>query len=275
MPAIRLEQRIVAKPWGRCDLSPWFTHLGGDERIGEIWFTHPELQDAELLVKYLFTSEKLSIQVHPDAEAAAAAGLARGKDEAWIVLAAEPDASIALGLREPFSAEELRAGAENGRIEQMVEWRKVAAGDVFYSPAGTVHAIGAGLSLIEIQQNLDLTYRLYDYGRPRELHLDQGIAAAKPDAHSETCTPRNLEPGRALISRGPAFSVEKWVGAFRRSIAATQPLWIVPLTPGGSIDGVSLDVGSTWVVNGMAAVDLLDGGELLVAYAGEGPRTDC
>src|SRR3546814_2738640 len=92
----------------------------------------------------------------------------RGKDEAWLILAAEPDSTIALGTKRPVGREELRDAALDGSIEDLLDWKPVKAGDFYYSPAGTVHAIGAGITLIEVQQNVDLTYRLYDYGRPRD-----------------------------------------------------------------------------------------------------------
>jgi mannose-6-phosphate isomerase len=98
----------------------------------------------------------------------------RGKEECWLVIDAEPGATLGVGFHEPVSHEVLRAAALDGSIEDMLVWHPVKAGDFFYIPANTVHAIGAGVSLIEIQQNSDITYRLYDYGRPRELHLDKG-----------------------------------------------------------------------------------------------------
>src|SRR3546814_5009861 len=122
----------------------------------------PDGSEPELLVKYLFTNENLSIQVHPDDEGAKARGYPRGKDEAWVVLEADPGATIAIGTRRVMTREELREAALNGTIEAVMFWKSVKAGDVFYSPAGTVHAIGEGLPLVEIQQNVDLTYRLWE-----------------------------------------------------------------------------------------------------------------
>ena len=163
-----LPTRAVAKPWGRDSLPAPFAAPAG-ERIGEIWFEPPP-EMPELLVKYLFTSENLSVQVHP-ADAEAPPGH-RGKDECWLIVRADPGARLAVGFKTPIERETMRAAALDGSIEALLDWREVQSGDFLYLPAGTVHAIGAGLSLIEVQQNSDITYRLYDYGRPRELHLD-------------------------------------------------------------------------------------------------------
>src|SRR5690606_27464023 len=158
MRAIRLETRRVAKPWGRRRLWPGLGDVpAGGAPVGEVWFQPPDGSDPDLLVKYLFTSERLSIQVHPDDEAARARGHPRGKDEAWLVLDAEPGATIGLGLIEAIDRDTLRRAALDGSIERLLDWRPVKAGDFFYSRAGTIHAIGPGLTLVEVQQNVDLT----------------------------------------------------------------------------------------------------------------------
>jgi mannose-6-phosphate isomerase len=128
----------------------------------------------------------------------------------------------------------------------LLDWRPVSAGELLYSPAGTIHAIGAGIALIEIQQNLDLTYRLYDYGRPRELHLDEGIAVATPGPWSPPPTAEG------------AFRVERWTAAG----SLTGPAVVVPLLGAGTIDGEPLATGAAWNVEGEAeiageAIDLL------------------
>ena len=179
MSARLLETITVAKPWG-VDRLPKPFNAGQDERIGEIWFAPPE-EWPDVLVKYLFTSEKLSVQVHPD-DANAPAG-SRGKEECWIVLDAEPGARLAAGFVDPVEPEVMRAAAVDGSIEAMLDWHRVDRGDFFFLPAGTVHAIGAGLSILEIQQNSDITYRLFDYGRPRELHLDDAVAIAQGERY--------------------------------------------------------------------------------------------
>jgi mannose-6-phosphate isomerase len=230
MAAHRLHARPVERVWGRRDLPPGFPRPQTDGPIGEIWFEPTD--DAELLVKYLFTSERLSIQVHPDDAAARARGYPRGKDEAWFVIDAEPGAVIGLGLTRQVSREQVRQAALDGSIENLLDWRPVAKGDLLYSPAGTVHAIGGGIALIEVQQNVDLTYRLYDYGRPRELHLDEAVAVATPGPWSP--------PSK------PVFTLQR----LTVPRALEDGSLIVPLRSGGAIDGEPLIAGSVWSVAG-------------------------
>lgn len=205
---MKLTTRIVAKPWGRTDIPARFAVPPG-QRIGEIWFEHPAA-DAEplaLMIKYLFTSERLSVQVHPNDVQARAAGHVHGKEEMWIVLDAEQGAKLGVGLTHDVSAAELRSAAADGSIEQLLDWRTVQAGDIIYNPAGTIHALGAGITVIEVQQAVDLTYRLYDYGRPRELHLDAGLAVAKGEVHADPRDGRLPERGGAVLVDGPLFGV--------------------------------------------------------------------
>lgn len=173
---MKLETVFVEKPWGRTDLPSHFPT--GGRKIGEVWFPPPPAGD-DLLVKHIFTSEKLSVQVHPNDQQASQRGLLRGKEECWYVTAAEPDACLGIGLKQALSPDEVREAASSGEIERLMDWKPVKAGDFFYIPAGTIHAIGAGITLVEVQQNSDVTYRLYDYGRPRELHLDDAVAVAQ------------------------------------------------------------------------------------------------
>jgi mannose-6-phosphate isomerase len=196
---MKLETRRVEKPWGRTALPRPFGDTGG-RRIGEIWFEGPAA--LPLLAKYIFTSEKLSVQVHPHDAEAQVRGLARGKSECWYILDADPGATLGLGLKQPTTREALRAAAEDGTIEALMTWVPVAAGDFFFVPAGTVHAIGAGIALLEFQQASDVTYRLYDYGRPRELHVEEGVAVA-------TCAPYapRPAPGPPLLVEGPPFTL--------------------------------------------------------------------
>lgn len=146
--------------------------------IGEVWFE----ADLPLLVKFVFTSERLSVQVHPQDDFARAHENSRGKTEMWYVLRADPGARLAIGFRESISRERLREASLSGEIEGLLNWVEVQGGDAFFIPAGTVHAIGGGLALCEIQQHSDVTYRLYDYGRPRELHLEKAIQVASTAA---------------------------------------------------------------------------------------------
>ena len=198
-----------------------------------------------LLVKYLFTAERLSIQVHPDDAAPRAGPSARQGRGLVRALDAEPGATIGLGLREPVSREALRAAALDGSIEQLLDWRPVDAGDFFYSPAGTIHAIGGGISLIEIQQNLDLTYRLYDYGRPRELHLDEAMAVATPGAL--------VAAVRVRAGRDPRGGRRLRRRALDGGRRIRGDAVVVPLASGGSIDGEPLAAGGVWLVEAGAA----------------------
>jgi mannose-6-phosphate isomerase len=219
---VKLDRRFIDKPWGRTRLPPMFDAPAG-RTIGEVWFT--DGADLPLLTKYLFTSERLSIQVHPDDEQARARGLAQGKTECWYIIDADPDATLGLGLTREVSADELRQSALDGSIEALIDWRRVRAEDFFFVPAGTVHAIGAGISLIEFQQNADVTYRLYDYGRPRELHLDDAVAVAKPGPYPDSLAKHvSLDDEQTLVD-GPHFVLMHT----RRDALADRRRWVIPL----------------------------------------------
>ena len=271
MTVTRLVRRQVEKVWGRRDLPDPFGRVEEDsEPIGEIWFEHPDGRDIDLLVKYLFTSERLSIQVHPDEAMARRSGARGGKDEAWIVLAADPGSAIGLGLKTPVTKAELREAALDGRIERLLDWRPVQQGEVFYSPAGTIHALGAGLVVVEIQQNVDLTYRLYDYGRPRELHIEQAIAAAHPVPHRADRGAYVAAEGREVLAHGRAFVVERWLGPMAGTLQpdAGRPVWLVPIKGAGEIGGASMRAGESWLVEGPSALSLEAEAEILAAYHG-------
>ena len=171
----RLEPKFVERIWGTTKLSPWFPDASS--KIGEVWFT-PH-RDYPVLFKFLFTSEKLSVQVHPGDEYARThhAG-SRGKTEMWHVLAAEPDAKIAIGFEQPVSRQQFEDAVKSGTVEGSLRSIPVHSGETYFIEAGTVHAIGAGITVFEIQQNSDITYRLYDYGRARKLHLAHGLAVS-------------------------------------------------------------------------------------------------
>jgi mannose-6-phosphate isomerase len=271
MAHVRLQMHRVEKVWGRTVLGHGFAPAAeGAEPIGEIWFQQADVPalEPELLVKYLFTSERLSIQVHPDDEAARRKGEPRGKDEAWIVLAAEPDAAIAIGTHASMTADELRRSALDGDMDDKVRWWPAKPGDVFFAPSGTVHAIGPGLTVIEVQQNSDTTYRLYDYGRPRELHLDDGIAASRPEPYGWSPENRTLPGGRTVLVDSRAFVLERWDAATPGQLRASQdrPVWLVPVSGTGRIDGAAFEAGGVWLVAGEAEIDPGAGMDLLVAY---------
>lgn len=249
-PPVKLATRSVEKPWGRSELPAPFTNPGA-KKIGEIWFEAESGLPLTLMIKYLFTSERLSIQVHPSDAQARAMGLDSGKEECWLVLDAEPDARLGIGTQRALTGDELREASLNGEIEALMDWKPVQRGDFFYIPAGTVHAIGAGVSLIEIQQNADITYRLYDYGRLRELHLEDGVAVsdAKPYA-SETHGRVDFSVDQMLVD-GPLFRV-RLCGAQgcgqSRALDGTGPLIVIPvqgsvtITSGEQGDSAALTV---------------------------------
>jgi len=273
MPATRLSTKRVEKPWGRRDLWPGFADVGeGGDPVGEVWFEVPGRKDGaedgpELLIKYLFTSDKLSVQVHPTDAQAREKGFPRGKSEAWVILDADPHASIALGTTRVMSRDELRHAAEDGSIEQLLDWKAVKKDDSFMTPAGTIHAIGPGLTLIEVQQNVDLTYRLYDYGSGRELHLDDGVAASDPVPYVAPYKPHELSPGREILADGPAFVLERWTEKGAGRLAGDgRPLWLVPIAGKGTIDGQDIAAGEAWLVDGDAALDLGTDMDMVVAY---------
>ena len=265
---MRLHEHRVFKPWGRTDIPGQF---GGptDAPLGEIWFQREDGQSNDpLLIKYLFTSERLSVQVHPDDAGAHAAGHERGKDEAWVVLDAQSGASIGIGLAQPASPEQLRRAALDGSIVEMLDWRPVMTGDAYYSPAGTLHSIGAGLTLLEVQQNCDVTYRLYDFGRPRDLHLDEGIAAARMDSGIAQSVKRNLANGRSIVAQGPKFTLEQWSeGITALPASEKDPVWLIPVESRVAANNIELAPGSVWFADEPLNLEI-EGGELLIAYKG-------
>lgn len=258
-----LPTKSVAKPWGQDRLPPPFTAPGG-ERIGEIWFEPPP-EMPELLVKYLFTSEALSVQVHPSDDEAPAGS--RGKEECWLVLSAEPGAKLAVGFAERVSPERMRAAALDGSIEHLLEWHAVRPGDFIYLTAGTVHAIGAGLSLIEVQQNSDITYRLYDYGRPRELHLDAGIAVAEGGPHDPALRRHVPDHGDVSLCEGPHFRLDRLDGppdAATRARYGGRPLLVIPIDAPVTVAGdIVVAPGGCGLAGGLADIEFGDGRTLI------------
>ena len=172
--------------------------------IGEIWFDAPPPL-SEILAKYLFTGEKLSVQVHPTPTNSPTG---TSKDECWLVTEARPDAILAVGFRKTYELEEIEAAALSGSISHMLEWRAARKDDFYYVPSGTVHAIGPGLTLVEVQQNSDITHRLYDYGRPRALHLGEALRSLIPGPYDEGLR-RRVSPGRTeRLVEGPYFALD-------------------------------------------------------------------
>jgi len=231
---IRLKAASYEKVWGSLHLEPWFPNPS--HKTGEVWFTsEPPLP---ILVKFLFTSEKLSVQVHPTGPAP------RGKTEMWQILRADPGAQIALGFREPVTRERLREAARSGEIENLLRWFPVQAGETYFTPAPTVHAIGAGIALCEIQQNSDITYRLYDYGRPRDLHIEEAVAIADLGTHPGASLAIESSPGRELLVRCPYFETELLTIAPKSEGVRGEQL--VFLEGRGAIAGMPFQAGEVW-----------------------------
>jgi mannose-6-phosphate isomerase len=265
--------------WGRESLAPYYSSaVAVNKRIGEIWFTSSENDTAlgkslrevisensgilgsganvehtdvcPLLVKLLFTTERLSVQVHPDDEYARQHHGCLGKTEAWYVMDAQPPGEVAVGFREPLTPERFEAAVKSGEVENLLDWRKVQEGDVIFTPAGTVHAIGAGLTICEIQENSDITYRLYDYGRPRELHLEHGMEVSHlgPHTHQAQATP--MADGRDNLLSCHYFHIERLRPKARIEIGGSQPYYsLLICTKGkGTIDGDPFTAGRSWFV---------------------------
>jgi len=171
--------------------------------------------DFPLLVKFIDASDILSLQLHPDDEAAAAIGK-RGKTEAWHVVQADAGSSLITGMSRFASGNEVRARIADGTFERLLERREVRPSDSLIVPAGTMHAIGAGVLLYEIQENSDITFRLYDWGRvdnqgrPRELHLEQALDSLRPDRHAIVTTPLALDGWREVLAVCRYFALERW-----------------------------------------------------------------
>lgn len=262
-----LPTRMVEKPWGRTALPAPFVAPAG-QRIGEVWFEPPAILD-QLLVKYIFTSDKLSVQVHPGATQPAEAGLGKeGKEECWLVIAADEGASLGIGFNRPITPDQMRAAATDGTIEPLMTWFPVRAGDFFYIPAGTVHAIGAGVSLIEVQQNSDITYRLYDYGRPRPLHLNEAISVANGNPYADPRRCQVPDRGEVLLLEGPLFQLVRYDGALSTAAAerfGDRPLLVIPQSGGVLVDGQPVAAGACSLAPGLGTVQLVPGALGLIA----------
>lgn len=234
----RVEPRYDPRPWGFRDLRPWYNHVAGRDAIGEVWLTgddsvvatgahagqslgklfreSPEpllgkgapSPDSPLLIKVIFAKDKLSVQVHPDDALAQKYGFPRGKTECWYALAAEEGAQVAAGLKPGVTLDKVRAGIADGTLEESLQALPVAAGDMIFMDAGTVHAIWPGAILLETQQNCDLTYRMYDYGRPRELHIEKSLEATRLVTRAGKVRPRVLADRTVLIDEN-YFRVER------------------------------------------------------------------
>ena len=239
--AFRLAPWFSPRPWGRRDLQPWYgaeAFAGTSEPVGEAWLTGPAslvesgplagqtlqkvaTEDAvallgadggtefPLLIKLLFPSDKLSVQVHPDDAHAQEMGQPRGKTECWYVLEAEAGATIALGLKPGTTPDMVRAKIADGTMEELMEWVPVEVGEMVFVDAGTVHAIGPGVVLLETQQTSDITFRMYDYGRPRELHVEQALKVMRAETDAGKVAAVEMDGFTRLIEK-QYFTVDRY-----------------------------------------------------------------
>ena len=236
--ALHPEERVIGpvslrpffseRIWGVQRLPKWYPQPQAGKPVGEAWLTAEscvvdageyagvtlaemtrrfprqfaggDSAEFPLLIKTIFPQEKLSVQVHPNDAQAAALGLGRGKTECWYVLSAEPGAELALGFREPFPETEIRAAIAAGTLEQMLNYLPVKTGDMVFVEAGTVHSIGPGMVILETQEYSDITYRLYDFGRPRELHVDAGLAVTRTSSRAGLVTPVAMDGFERLVA---------------------------------------------------------------------------
>jgi mannose-6-phosphate isomerase len=231
------------RPWGTNDLSPIYPNHRFEEKIGEAWLSGDDCKVSKgpfagktlaqlsesyqrelvgeaardprrfpLLLKFLFPFEKLSVQVHPDDQQALRVGQPWGKTECWYVAHAQPGSQIALGMKPGVTAKQLEESIHQNRAEEMLNWINVYAGDMIYVAGGTVHTLGPGSVIVETQQQSDTTYRLYDYGRPRELHLKDGIAAVREQVTSgKVIRPAPAQIGNGKNRRAPLVAAPYFV----------------------------------------------------------------
>ena len=225
---VLLDPVLVERIWGVNDLSPWHPEPPQAGPVGEIWLTadhcrvnggpwagktladitaalprefgDPANKGFPLLIKLLFPREKLSVQVHPDDAQAKAAGMPRGKTECWYILSADPGAQVAVGFKDPLSQAQVKAVIEDGSLEDKLHRIPVKSGDMVFVDAGTVHAIGPGMVVLETQQYSDTTYRLWDYGRPRELHIEAGSAVTRTSTAAGLVSPTSMNGFTRLVA---------------------------------------------------------------------------
>jgi mannose-6-phosphate isomerase len=266
-----LRPQFHERVWGARSLAPIYPDLATSSPIGEAWLTGEQCQVANgpfagrslaevtrehgqallgdvsgadsrfpLLIKFLFPRDKLSVQVHPDDEGARRIGQSCGKTECWYVLSAEPGAQVGLGLKSGTTKAEVERAIHETRMEELLNWIDVHEGDMIYVDAGTVHAIGPGSVIVETQQNSDTTYRLYDYGRPRELHIADGLAATKERTHAGKVlrAQHSTAGGKTQVNlvTSPCFIVDSFKltqpWKFQRPRHARRSVWCLVATKG-------------------------------------------
>jgi mannose-6-phosphate isomerase len=237
MPPKKIEPQFEGRVWGSFHLQPWFEDRPA--KTGEVWFTA-----GRLLIKFLFTTEALSVQVHPGDEYAARHHDCAGKTEMWHILEAEPGARLAAGFVREVSCDQVRHAADDGSIEQLLGWHEAHPGQTFLTRAGVVHALGPGLVVCEIQQNSKITYRLYDYGRGRELHLDDGLNVADLTPHPGPEPRVPIEDGAERLAQCEYFVTERWpIESPRRW---DRDSMLIFLEGAGTIGGQPFQHGQVW-----------------------------
>jgi mannose-6-phosphate isomerase len=287
-----LKPEFHTRPWGTRDLAPIYDrHVeSGEQPIGEAWLTGDECVVANgefsgrklgglckefgknlvgsltanedrfpLLIKFLFPREKLSVQVHPDDEGAKRFKQPCGKTECWYVLDAERGATVALGLKPGTTKDAFEQAIRENRAEELMNWIPVHRGELIYVDAGTVHAIGPGSVLVETQQNSDTTFRLYDYGRPRELHIEQGMQALKEKTNAGKVW-RTSNEGYDRLVASPCFVVDRLALSKEQTFAGTPE----------SAQCIVATQGAAVIEAGNAAPVLLTCGECVVIPASVG-----
>jgi mannose-6-phosphate isomerase len=280
---VTLEPIFQERIWGVDQLPGWYRQPGGMGPIGEVWLTaetctvthgplagkmlaeitreHPTLFAASsdrtfpLLMKTLLPREKLSVQVHPNDAEAQLLGQPRGKTECWYVLSAEPGATVAVGTKQPMTTDELSAAIESKTLEDHLRYLPVQAGDMVFVDAGTIHAIGPGMVVLETQEYSDITYRLYDYGRPRELHVEAGLAVSKSNTKAGLIAPEPHDGFTRLVT-SDYFVVDR----FTLTPDASAPLGLT-----GQLQIlVALGEGCTVIADGLAPTALPTGTVVLL-----------
>ena len=300
MRPMRLLPLFKERPWGVRDLAAWFPEAPQHAPIGEVWFTSADNRTEDgptlgelaatdarglfgrgardgicpLLLKFLFTSERLSVQVHPDDEYARAHHESLGKTEAWHVLEASAGAAVGLGFTRRLRRDEADSAARSGAIEALLAWRSTHPGDTWLVPARTVHAIGAGLTVVEVQENSDVTYRLFDYGRPRELHLERGLVVAELAPYTVENRRQPIASGRDRLTACAYFTLERWRAAGTLSFSGPGSFYhlLIVIDGRGTLLGRTLAPGQVWLVPAAAEPFSapLDG-EFLLAYTHDTP----
>nr|WP_317332617.1 type I phosphomannose isomerase catalytic subunit [uncultured Romboutsia sp.] len=205
MDIFKLEPYYSEKVWGyeEWNLS---THRNGNSIVSgsEVKLIDELKNELPILIKIIQANEKLSVQVHPHDEYSRKYENDNGKTECWYILEADENASLICGIKEGLDKDSFAKVIENGTVEENLKRINVKKGDMIYIPSGTVHAIEEGLKLIEVQQSSDVTYRIYDWGRDREMHIEKSLDVIDYDGKNKG---GKIEDFKKLET--PYFTVEK------------------------------------------------------------------